>query len=90
MGELHVDVMGRGFSWFDIGTHESWMEACKFVQILEQRQGLRISSPEEVAFESKFITAEQLLAAANSVSNSQYGRYLKEIYEANVKTGTPS
>lgn len=89
MGELHVDVMGRGFSWFDIGTHESWMEACKFVQILEQRQGLRISSPEEVAFESKFITAEQLLAAANSVSSSQYGKYLKEIYDASLKPSVP-
>jgi len=82
---LHVQVMGRGFTWFDIGTHEAYIEACKFVQILEQRQGLRICCPEEIAFEMQLISPEMLLAAAEAASRSQYGLYLRDLY--NIKTG---
>ena len=83
-GELRIEVMGRGFAWFDLGTQESFLEACKFVQILEQRQGLRICCPEEIAYELKLISAEELLAAANLHDKSPYGRYLRDLYDARL------
>jgi glucose-1-phosphate thymidylyltransferase len=81
-GLLHVELMGRGYAWLDTGTQASLIEAAQFVQIVEQRQGLRISCPEEIAFRSGFISAEQLLAAAKAHDNSSYGQYLRAIYEA--------
>jgi glucose-1-phosphate thymidylyltransferase len=84
-GLLHVEVMGRGYAWLDTGTHASLIEAAHFVHIIEQRQGLRIACPEEIAFRSGFISAEQLLAAANAQDKSGYGRYLRAIYDANGK-----
>lgn len=80
-GLLHVEVMGRGYAWLDTGTHTSLIDAAQFVQIIEQRQGMRIACPEEIAFRSGFISAEQLLAAANAHDQSGYGRYLRAIYE---------
>jgi len=74
--------MGRGYAWLDTGTHTSLIEAAHFVQIVEQRQGLRIACPEEIAFRSGFISAEQLLAAAEAHDKSGYGQYLRAIYEA--------
>ena len=79
--QLHVEVMGRGFAWLDTGTHTSLIEASQFVQIIVQRQGLRIACPEEIAFRKGFISAEQLLVAANAYDKSGYGRYLRTIYE---------
>jgi glucose-1-phosphate thymidylyltransferase len=79
--QLHVEVMGRGFAWLDTGTHTSLIEASQFVQIIVQRQGLRIACPEEVAFRKGFISAEQLLVAANAYDKSGYGQYLRTIYE---------
>lgn len=84
-GLLHVEIMGRGYAWLDTGTHASLIEAAHFVHIIEQRQGLRIACPEEIAFRSGFISAEQLLAAANAQDKSGYGRYLRAIYDANGK-----
>ncbi|MCK0207313.1 glucose-1-phosphate thymidylyltransferase RfbA [Starkeya koreensis] len=75
-GELDVLMMGRGFAWLDTGTPESLIEAAQFVQILESRQGLRIASPEEVAFRAGFIDAEQLGRLGAAQSKSQYGAYL--------------
>ena len=79
--QLHVEVMGRGFAWLDTGTHTSLIEASQFVQIIVQRQGLCIACPEEIAFRKGFISAEQLLAAANAYDKSGYGQYVRTIYE---------
>jgi len=78
-GQLQVEIMGRGFAWLDTGTHESLIAAAQFVQVLEQRQGLRIACPEEIAFRMGFITAEQLLEAAAAQDKSGYGQYLRGI-----------
>jgi glucose-1-phosphate thymidylyltransferase len=84
-GMLHVELMGRGFAWLDTGTHASLIEAAQFVQIVEQRQGLRIACPEEIAFRNGFISAARLLAAAKTYDNSAYGQYLRAIYDAETK-----
>lgn len=78
---LRVVTLGRGYAWLDTGTHTSLIEASHFVQIIEQRQGLRIACPEEIAFRLGFISPEALLAAANAHDRSDYGRYLRAIYE---------
>jgi glucose-1-phosphate thymidylyltransferase len=88
-GQLHVEVMGRGYAWLDTGTHASLIEASQFVQIVEQRQGLRIACPEEIAFRKGFISAEQLLEAANAYDKSGYGRYLRAIYEGEARQDLP-
>lgn len=84
MGELQVSRMGRGFAWLDTGTPDSLTEAAVFVQILEQRQGLKISAPEEIAFRSGFINREQLLKAAQALGKSTYGRYLARIADEEI------
>jgi glucose-1-phosphate thymidylyltransferase len=81
-GTLHVELMGRGYAWLDTGTHASLMDAAHFVQIIEQRQGLRIACLEEIAFRSGFISLEQLLTVASNYEKSGYGQYLRAIYEA--------
>jgi glucose-1-phosphate thymidylyltransferase len=75
-GELHAEQMGRGFAWLDTGTPDSLVEAAEFVRALEKRQGLRIASPEEVAFEMGFIDKTQLQTLGLSMPNSDYGAYL--------------
>jgi glucose-1-phosphate thymidylyltransferase len=80
-GELDVLMMGRGFAWLDTGTPESLIEAAQFVQILESRQGLRIASPEEIAFRAGFIDAAQLKALGEAQRKSAYGAYLLRIAE---------
>jgi glucose-1-phosphate thymidylyltransferase len=84
-GELHVELMGRGYAWLDTGTHASLIEAAHFVQIIEQRQGLRIACPEEIAFRLGFIGPDQLLAAAKAHDKSGYGHYLRAIYDSEAK-----
>ncbi len=86
-GLLHVELMGRGYAWLDTGTHASLIEAAHFVQIIEQRQGLRIACPEEIAFRCGFISAERLLQAAKDHNNSGYGRYLRAVYDSEAKGG---
>jgi glucose-1-phosphate thymidylyltransferase len=84
-GELNVELMGRGYAWLDTGTHASLIEAAQYVQIIEQRQGLRIACPEEIAFRLGFISTERLLAAAKAHDKSGYGRYLRAIYDSEAK-----
>jgi glucose-1-phosphate thymidylyltransferase len=78
-GDLFVEVLGRGFAWLDTGTHSSLVEASHFVQILEQRQGLRIACPEEIALRQRYISLQQFERLAEKNGNSSYGEYLKSI-----------
>ena len=76
MGELNVTSLGRGVAWLDAGTHESLLQASNFVQAVEDRQGLMISSPEEIAYREGFISREQLKTLAEKLGNNGYGDYL--------------
>ena len=80
-GELHVEVVGRGFAWLDTGTHTALLEASQFVQILEQRQGLRICCPEEIALAQRFITPAKFLEIVQKYPASPYRRYLIEAHK---------
>jgi glucose-1-phosphate thymidylyltransferase len=79
-GRLSVEVMGRGFAWLDTGTHASLLEASQYVQILEERQGLRISCPEEIALRLGYINLDSFLESAKRASQSGYGQYLMSVY----------
>jgi glucose-1-phosphate thymidylyltransferase len=81
-GDLRVEVMGRGCAWLDTGTHESLMQASSFIQILEQRQGLKVACPEEIAWRMGFIDDDKLAALAEPMRNNEYGRYLLALLEA--------
>lgn len=81
-GDLFVEVLGRGFAWLDTGTHSSLVEASHFVQILEQRQGLRIACPEEIALRQGYISLEQFGRAASKCAKSSYGEYLMSVYRS--------
>jgi glucose-1-phosphate thymidylyltransferase len=78
-GQLFVEVLDRGFAWLDTGTHTSLLQASQYVEILEQRQGLRIACPEEIAFRSGYISLEALRELANRTGKSGYGEYLRAI-----------
>jgi glucose-1-phosphate thymidylyltransferase len=79
-GTLRVKVMGRGFAWLDTGTHASLIEASTFVEVLEQRQGLRIACPEEIALRQGYISPAAFLELAQRSGNSGYGQYLRDIH----------
>jgi len=78
-GELSVEIMGRGYAWLDTGTHDSLLEASQFIATLEKRQGLKVACPEEIAYRSGWINAEQLEALAQPMLKNGYGQYLAQI-----------
>mgnify|MGYP002620760931 FL=1 len=80
-GDLHVEELGRGFAWLDTGTHESLLQAATFVETVEQRQGLKIGAPEEVAWRNGWIDDRALRALAEPLARTNYGRYLLRLLE---------
>ncbi|MBN1892033.1 MAG: glucose-1-phosphate thymidylyltransferase RfbA [Clostridiales bacterium] len=80
-GDLDVQLMGRGFAWLDTGTMDSLLEAAEFIHMIEKRQGIKISAPEEIAYRNGWITKEQLLASAKAYGKSPYGEHLRKVAE---------
>ena len=85
-GDLYVEVLGRGFAWLDTGTHASLVEASHFVQILEQRQGMRVACPEEIALRLGYVTLDQFEKLAARCEKSSYGEYLFGIHRSFAKS----
>lgn len=82
LDQVHINVMGRGFTWLDAGTYEGLMQASQFVQVIEERQGLCIAALEEIAFRQNFISKEQLVNLGIKLGKSPYGQYLTAIASA--------
>jgi glucose-1-phosphate thymidylyltransferase len=80
-GDLHVQVLGRGFAWLDTGTHESLQNASTFIEIVERRQGLKVSCIEEIAFRMGYIGPDQLRELAEPMRKNEYGQYLLDLLE---------
>ena len=83
-GALHVELMGRGYAWLDTGTHESMLEASQFIQTIEHRQGLKVASPEEIAWRSGWIDEDALRALATPMAKNGYGQYLLNLLQDKV------
>jgi glucose-1-phosphate thymidylyltransferase len=80
-GDLQVEVLGRGMAWLDTGTQEALLQASNFIQAIEQRQGLKVACPEEVAYKMGFITAADVLRQARAMKRTEYGEYLERMIE---------
>ena len=83
-GNLHVELMGRGIAWLDTGTHESLMEAANFIEIIQRRQGLKVSCPEEIAYRLGYIDAAQVEAIASGLKQNEYGKYLLKMLKEEI------
>ncbi len=83
--QLRVEVLGRGVAWLDAGTHESLLQAATFVQTLEERQGMMISCPEEIAFRMGFITEAMLRKLASTMAGNSYGDYLLRLANQEIE-----
>ncbi len=77
--KLYVETFGRGMTWFDTGTHDALLETASFVQTIQKRQGMQVCCPEEIAYQNKWITAEQLSVLAEQYMKTDYGKYLKNL-----------
>ncbi len=84
-GLLDVQLLGRGFAWQDTGTMASLLQAANFVEMVQERQGITISAPEEIAFINGFIGKEQLMKSAEAYGKSPYGAHLKAVAEGKVR-----
>ena len=80
-GELKVEVMNRGFAWLDTGTHESMMDAANFIKIIQERQGIQVGSPDEIAYEQRWIDALWLEKIAKPMMKNEYGKYLMNLIQ---------
>ena len=85
MGELRVEILGRGVAWLDTGTYESLLQACNFVETIEKRQGLRIACLEEIAYRRGYISSQELASLGEEMKNSSYGEYLCEVARGESK-----
>jgi glucose-1-phosphate thymidylyltransferase len=83
-GDLHVELLGRGFAWLDTGTHESLLEAAMFVEIIEKRQNYKIACLEEIAWNNGWLTSEQILEKAKSLAKNGYGKYLADLVDTKL------
>ncbi|MEW5755429.1 MAG: glucose-1-phosphate thymidylyltransferase RfbA [Pseudomonadota bacterium] len=83
-GDLQVELMGRGIAWLDTGTHASLQDAATFIRVVEERQGLKVACPEEIAYRMKYIDAEQLRRLAEPLNKSGYGEYLMRLLEGKI------
>jgi glucose-1-phosphate thymidylyltransferase len=84
-GSLNVKLLGRGYAWLDTGTIDSLIEAAGFVQMIEKRQGIKISAPEEIAYHNEWIDKKTLLASAEKYGKSPYGEHLKKVAEGKIR-----
>ncbi|MFD1776565.1 glucose-1-phosphate thymidylyltransferase RfbA [Paenibacillus rhizophilus] len=85
LGELDVELLGRGFTWLDTGTHQSLVDATNFVRTIEDHQGIKIAAPEEIAYINGWITEEQLLSCGEKLSKTGYGQYLIKVATGKIK-----
>ncbi len=83
--ELDVQLLGRGFAWLDTGTMDSLVDAADFVRMVEKRQGVKISAPEEIAFKNGWINKEKLIESAEKYGKSPYGAHLKAVAEGKIR-----
>jgi glucose-1-phosphate thymidylyltransferase len=83
-GDLHVQLLGRGFAWLDTGTVDSLVDAADFVRMIEKRQGIKISAPEEIGFHNGWISREELLGSASRYGKSPYGEHLRQVAEGRI------
>lgn len=84
-GSLDVITLGRGYAWLDTGTIDALSDATEFVKVIENRQGIKISAIEEIAYKNKWISKEKLIESASLYGKSAYGRHLKQVADGKIK-----
>jgi glucose-1-phosphate thymidylyltransferase len=84
IGQLQVQKLGRGIAWLDAGTHESLLQAANFIQTVQERQGIMISCPEEIAYREGFISKGELIEIAKTYANNSYREYLFRLTESDI------